>query len=243
MKKLTPITVLEKIQPLIDNATQLAKQVKTDKYAFRLEDIDPESDFYFACNFPEKDPQAGFLVNRKPFARNTVREAGERLSLEGVTEVLKQWLDILESYNKIVTIYDDPILKSYEKEFIGFIAIDEDDADTAPLDLEKQFYLDDYLTTVAGLLEEKKSTVSEEKAKLLTEAIKECEELQEQLPELTKNQVAVKLARFWAKTRKAGIGFIKDVLTEFKKKGIEAVAKATVEHLPNLIEGISGFLG
>ena len=112
MKKKIPIAVWQEIQPLIDEHQQLFKPLKTDKFAFHLVDLDPESDFYFQCNF--QDSSGKFTVKYKPVNSSYVFEQAEsQIDLNVLTARISSWANVLKAYSETPTFYDDPIIQAF----------------------------------------------------------------------------------------------------------------------------------
>lgn len=228
MKKLIPFAVLDKIQPLIEANQHLIEVVKSPQYSFCFKDADPESDFYYQVGHQADDKR--HRVEYKPTSEALIKANTMDLTLEEVITHFTKWLDILDKYAKLHTIYDDPILKFYEDEFYQGLVMDEVDADTIPFDWNRQIYIDQYIEAVKEILkrveeEEKRDGKKEE----IQEIIKDCETLQSEITVLPKNKTVKKLASIWAKGRKYSITLIKELLTEFKKEGVKWLVKNTLE--------------
>lgn len=223
MKKLVPVAMWQKIQPLVDEYSKFIITHRTSEYALSLEDADDESDFYFRCG--HDDGQGKYVVEKRPVNTYQVFNFKDSLSFEDVIKSLINWLVILKEYSETHTFYDDPILKSYQEEFINSIKIEDDDADTAPFDFGRQLYLDQYLNNVKGLLETRRETATERQKEEIDAIAIECNALQTNLTRLTKNQTLVKLSKILAKARRYGLDMLKEFLSELKKEGIQTLTK------------------
>ncbi len=234
MKKKIPIAVLELITPVLNKAKPYIKVENSNDLSLSLKDADPDSKFYFKCGLQREDKN--FVIDVYPVSRDHLMPSTFVTTGENLPKHIEKWVNILKDYSEIVTIYDDPILKSYEQEFEDFTIVNPED--DSPLNIQKQIYLDNYLTRAVKLLKDYKETVAEDKVDIVNAAIKDCESFQEELPELNNNETAQRLAHFWAKTRKAGIGLFKKIYEEFQKKVIEAMAKDGVQRLPGMWDGL-----
>lgn len=222
--------------PVLNTAKPYIKINKSDKLALDLKDKDSSSEFFFRCSLQDNNKQ--FVVEMYPAARDHIVPTTTRVNVGGLTDHLKSWITILIDFTNLETIYDDPIVKKYEEEFTEYFEMTDADADKVPFDLPRQLYIDTYLTNVVKLLELKKEGVSEEKAEELSEIIEDCQVLQENLTELTKNETVSKLSKILAKARKAGLSFIKDFLSDLKKEGFKFLAKTAFENGGDIIDTV-----
>ena len=107
-------------------------------------------------------------------------------------------MDILKEYNNINSIYDDPIIERYQKEFEVQFDIPDDDADIASYDLDKQLFIDNYLDNIIKKLEAAKTENNE---KEISEIIYDADSLRKQQTQLTKRQIIKKLSTIWQQFR------------------------------------------
>lgn len=241
MKKKIPIAVWQEIQPLIDEHRQLFKPLRTDKFAFHLLDLDPESDFYFQCNF--QDSSGRFNIKYKPLNTSHVLEQTEsQVELKVLVSRVSAWANVLREYLETPTFYDDPILQQYEDEFFEDFEMDELDADTIPFDFKRQLYLDKYVSDIKGLLNRYKETASDEQILEIKSIESDCDNLRQNITVISKNEAVKKLSKIWAKGRKYGLEMIKDMLKEFQKEAVSWVAKKMIENSESLFNSIKGLL-
>jgi hypothetical protein len=133
------------------------------------------------------------------------------IQLDKVGVRIKEWLETIDSYNKIKTVFDDPILKTYERNFLNEIDIVDEDANVAPFDLKQQLYLDDYLSSVDEKLQKLKENKTTEEIDQLSELQIEAKSIRKDITKLTKRNLVNRLAGLWAKSQKVGIEVIKEV--------------------------------
>lgn len=234
MKKKTGIKVWEEIQRVLDENPGLFVRVEPHNQALRLEDVDPDSDFFFEFGIQKADNQ--FELKFKPDHPDHVHISHENVDQQTLAVRLQLWLDILEMYTKIASPYDDPITDAYTREFKEAFNLVDEDANVAPYDLERQIYISEYLLRVKGFLKEHKENATEPE-KLELDALElDRADLEKNLTKLTKNQVVQKLASFWAKCRKFGLPLLKDVYQEAKKEVIKSLVKASVDGVPTIIK-------
>lgn len=212
MKKKIPLAILEALQPFADNNLDLTKTVKDTNSIFHLIDKDENSDFYFKLSKQEaRSGNLNYLIEYKPTSKDNVNAYSSWVTLERVLTTIKKWLVLLQAYNKIHTIYDDPILKSNQERFEKQFDILEDDADTTSFDLEQQIFLDKYLNTVKTRLLALQKGRLENQAKELEELALDAAEIQSGLPKETKRQIVKRLSKLWAKAQKIGLDVIKEI--------------------------------
>jgi hypothetical protein len=240
VKKKIPITVWQKIQPLIDEHRQLFKPLKTKDFAFHLVDLDKDSDFFFECTF--QDEKGNFIIKYKPVDADHVTIGHVAVSLDTLVEKITSWADVLKSYSETPTFYDDPILRQYEDEFFKDLEIDEPDANDKPFDFARQLYLDKYISNVKELLNECKETATDEQILEIKSIESDCDNLRQDITIISKNEAVKRLSKIWAKGRKYGLELIKDMFKEFKKEAISWIAKKMIENPEGLFNTIKGLL-
>lgn len=223
MKKKIPLAILEALQPVADNNLDLTKIVKDTNSMFHLVDKDKNSDFYFKVTKQEaRSGKLNYLIEFKPKSKDNVNPHSVWLTLEGVVTTIKNWLELLQAYNKIHTIYDDPILKSNQERFEKQFDIIDDDADTTSFDLSQQIFLDEYLNNVKSKLRALQEGREEKEVKELEELALEATEIQSELTKATKRQIVKRLSKLWAKAQKIGLDVIKEIFvsvtTELAKR-------------------------
>ena len=146
MKKKIPLSLLEVFQPLIDKNKELVQQIKNDAVIFHLVDKDKDSDFFYQIVRQENSNGAlGYIVSYQPRNKHLTIKNDSWLKLEEITPSFEKWISIVESYDKIHTMHDDPILKSNQERFEKQFDIVDEDAGYASFDLNQQIYLNDYL--------------------------------------------------------------------------------------------------
>jgi len=240
VKKLIPFAVLDKIQPIIDQHKELLKVVKDPKFSFSFKDIDPDSAFYF--NVHHSDSNGKYRIDYKPVNEESVSSHSTAVDISGVVQLFTNWVQILDEYAKLQTIYDDPILQIYEDEFFKDLVIDEPEADTNPFDFTRQLYLDQYISNIKGLLNDYKETATDEQILEIKSIESDCDNLRQNITIISKNEAVKKLSKIWAKGRKYGLELIKDMLKEFKKEAVSWIAKKMLENPEGLFNTIKGLL-
>jgi hypothetical protein len=223
MKKKIPLAILEALQPLVDGNLELVKPVKNENVIFHLVDNDRESDFFYQVVRQElSGGNSGYIVEFQPRNKEDVSKYKVWLKLNEVISTVQSWLSLISAYNKIQTVYDDPIIKSSQERFEKQFDILDEDATYASFDLNQQLYLDDYLNNARTKLLELKDGKTENEVVDLSELEIEVTEIQKNLTKETKKEIIKRLARFWAKSQKAGLDVIKEI---FIKVTVELASK------------------
>nr|WP_315162833.1 hypothetical protein [uncultured Flavobacterium sp.] len=212
MKKKIPLAILEALQPVADNNLNLIKVVQDNNSMFHLLDKDENSDFYFKVSKQEiRNGNLNYSIEYKPRSRDLINAHSTWVTSEGVLQVIKMWLELLMSYNKIHTIYDDAILKSNQERFEKQFEILDDNSETTSFDLNQQIFLDEYLNTVKSKLIALQEGRSTSQVKELEELSIEATEIQNDLTTQTKSQIIKRLSRLWGKAQKVGLDVIKEI--------------------------------
>jgi hypothetical protein len=212
MKKKIPLAILEVLQPIVDTNLELVLPVKNNEVIFHLMDNDENSDFFFKVVKQEmSNGNPGYIIEYKPRNKDDVSVHKTWTKLESINNVVTQWLDLISAYNKIQTIYDDPILKSNQERFEKEFEILDKDAGTSTFNLHQQLFLDDYLNDVKSKIIRLKEGRDSEKILELDELEKDAVSIQNDLTRQTKRKIIQRLSKFWAKSQKIGLDVIKEV--------------------------------
>lgn len=212
MKKKIPLTILEALQPVADSNLELIKIMNDNDSIFHLIDKDENSDFFFKVSKQEnRSNKIVYHTEYKPRNNEIINKYSSILTAEKVLTHIKNWLGLLQKYNDIQTIYDDPILKSNQERFEKKFEILDDDAYTTSFDLEQQIFLDEYLSNVKSKLLELQEGKNKDQIKELDELESEATEIQNNLTNETKRQIIKRLSKFWAKSQKIGLDVIKEI--------------------------------
>lgn len=190
MKKKIPLAILEALQPVANKNLDLTKIVKDNNAMFHLIDRDENSDFYFKVIKQEaRNGKLHYLIDLKPRSKDNINSHSYWSMLDSIVVAIENWLEILLAYNKIHTIYDDPILKSNQERFEKQFDIVDEDANITTFDLPQQLFLDDYLNTVKSKLNDLQNGRTETQVKELEYLILEASEIQNNLTKETKREI------------------------------------------------------
>jgi hypothetical protein len=231
-KKDLPLSVLKTLEPFVSLHGDSYIRIEDEKCLIKFIDNDKDSDFYFAINRFKDDK---LIITYKPFSSNSTEASGIEISPNDVNNHFKVWIKILNDYSSTKSVYDDPILKSFEEEFFAeFEIIDEDKY--KPLENDKIFLLDEYLENLVGGLEKHKTEVNENK---IIEIQSDIILLQENLTNSNRQEIAQKISKIFAKIKKLGIKYFKEFITEGTKQIISNSVKYIIENGPKIIDNIN----
>lgn len=225
-KKDLPLTVLQTIEPLMNEVSKLLKVGDSGQDLLRIDDSDPRSEFYFKI-IKYSDQGQKLNIEFKPMNGNNVDVCSLQIQLGELKPHFTNWKSCIAAYEQ-VKIFDDPILRQYQEEFENNVYLVDEDADRTTYDLKTQFRIEEYLTTYQQKLNEFKTTDNEGH---IEEISKEIEELKNNQTRLTKKKVIERLARIWAKTRKIGLSLLKDVYETTKEEVIKMLISGQFERL------------
>jgi hypothetical protein len=222
MKKKVPLQILKALEPLLKENSSMFEIVHQDKYIIKIIDKDKNSDFYFIIESFIAHPNFTFVVNCKPASDFTIGISRNSVIADQIGKEFKKWLDILEGYEKVNSIFDDPIIESFASEYYSEFDIIDEDAGINPFNIKQILLLDNHLENIENNIE-KHITVTNKIE--LEEIIKEIIELRENLTKKPKKWVIKKLSFIWAKISKQGPVLIKEFLSESNKLIIKESVK------------------
>ena len=210
-KKDIPIRVLEILEPFVIKEGKCFQIDYNSNSLLKFIDRDNNSDFYFEINKFEKDL---ITLTIKPFSKSTVNGSGVVIQSKDLGTYFTNWILILEQYEKVKSVYDDPILHSFEEEFFSDFEILEEDKNK-PLENDKILLLDEYLANLADGLGKHKT---EENIKRIEEIQSNILLLQENLTNHSREEIAKKIVKIFAKIKKLGTKYLKEFITAGRKK-------------------------
>lgn len=228
-KKEFPLTVLHIIEELLKTESPYFETTDPGDSLLKFRDKDSKSDFYFEIKKYSFDSNQKLLVevSFKPKHKDLPEVHERSIDAAKLNTYLKNWTDVLAEYERI-TIFDDPILRQYEAEFLTDFELLDDDADTNSYDFKTQLLIDQYLTYCEEKLLENKTEINKVEIEKIEEEIIDLKTNQTQL---TKRKVVQALARIWAKTRKFGLNLLNDFYKEAKKEIIKQLIKGHIDLL------------
>lgn len=242
MKKNLALDLLTSFQEIAKDNLDFIKIDKGGKKLFAFIDIDPASKFYFSVL--EKNGDDTYRVGYAPESSKSVQSALSNLSVETASKQFKEWVAIVKTYAELETVFDDPALKKHEEYFQSTFEIVDEDASYAPFEIPKQLLLASYIESIENFIEINKDDFKDETEPALL--IAECQELVEELPNLSKKSVISRVSTVCAKIAKNGMSLLKKFLStsspEFAKKIGQLTAENIITIVKNHAEDITSLL-
>lgn len=212
MKHKIPLEILETFQPLTDGNRDFIYAVRNSAVLWHVKDDNTDSDFFFKIIRNEaSNTKHGYIIEFYPQSRTNVVIHKIWATLEQSVEYYKNWIEILKSYNKVHTVYDDPILKANQERFEKLFEILDDDADTASFNLEQQFFLTEYLGTANNKIESFKTDKDSDEQERLNELQDDVAAIQRNLTTEPKRKIIRRLSKLWGKAQMLGLDIIKEI--------------------------------
>lgn len=230
-KKDIPISIHKILEPFIAKIGSTIIIQKEPDSLINIIDKDQDSDFYFKII---SYSYSTYSIEKKPTSKHNNGVSKNLIVDDSIVDALSEWISIIEIYETTPTYLDDPILKSFEEEFYADFEILDEDKDK-PLENEKILLLDEYLENLVKGLEVHKTEENKNKIQEIQENIIL---LQENLTNNTRQEIAEKVSKIFAKIKKLGTKYLKEFITEGTKQLISKGVKFLIEHGPNIIEEI-----
>jgi hypothetical protein len=233
MKKKIPLQVLETIEPYVNRSGKTFEPINPDNFLLKFVDKDEKSNFYF--NVEEYKSEQGFLIliDWKPISKQSIVNKRMWIKAEFLETHFNNWLDLLEGYEKVKTVFDDPILEAFAEEYYTDFDIIEEDAEIKPFATKQILLLDSHLKNIETKIEKYKT---EENSAEIEQIKSDVIELRNNLTRKSKKWVIKNLSKVWAQITKQGPTLMKEFLTETKKFVIKEGVKFIVEHGIDLIK-------
>lgn len=219
-KKKIPLSVLELFEPYLVKGINSIRLVKPESGLLKFIDADEKSDFYFFIEQSKlENNHLMLLLDKKPRSKEIVTNYKTWINSSTLENFFKEWVEYIDRYNNIKTIYDDPIEKKYQDEFYAEFEIIDEDADLNSFDLSQQIWIDSYLEKIVLAIESKYD--SENNIADLQELKNSALQLKIELTKLSKKIIIKRLSEIWAKARKHGLEILKEIYIEFRKELIK----------------------
>lgn len=184
------------------NYTYTAKELKIQAISY------PEAYFTIELKRFIFDRRGNYNISCKPSSEKDNGRLYVQLSMDSIKDKFKLWLSIIAKFESLETIFDDPILNKYQKDFADKVKNVDADAEFAPFSYDQQVYISGYLDSVIKSANERKTDGNKAE---MDEIINESQTLKHDLTQSTKSQVIKKLTKIWARAQKIGLEFIKEI--------------------------------
>ena len=226
MTKKIPLQILETIEPYLNKKGTSFETVDPNGLLLKFVDKDNNSDFYF--NIESYKMEGGFqlLIDWKPSSKQTIANRKVWIKAEQLDAFFINWLTLLEGYEKVKSIFDDPILEAFAEEYFTEFEIVDEDAEIKPFSTKQVLLLDEHLDNIQKKIKEFQTEENKVEIQKIQDDVTE---LRENLTKKSKKWVIKKLSKVWAKITKQGTKLMKEFLTEAKKHAIKEGVKFVFE--------------
>lgn len=185
-------------------------------------DVDPESDFYFNIEQYKLDREFQLLIDFKPTNKQNLANRKTWIKAQDLQTQFSNWIKLLEGYNNVRTIYDDPIIDSFANEYYDEFELIDEEADKVPLSTKQILLLDEHLDLIQNGITKYITSTNADEIKLIQEGI---QDLKSNMTKKSKKWIFKKLSRIWGQIAKQGVPLIKEFLTEVRKEFIKQGVK------------------
>lgn len=236
-KKDIPISILKELQPYVKMNDENFIVVEPEGNFMKAIDKDLKSKFHYTVKHYEiKGREHNLTLIYSPTSEDNVAERELVIKKEQLSQHFEKWINLLRQYDEVKSFYDDPVLETFEAEFIAdydFIS----DGGTKPLGTKQIIQIDYVLEHISAKL---LSMADDGNAEQIEAINIEIEEIRNNLHSQSKKWVVEKIAKVYGKVAKQGVKFIK----EFWKEGNKEFMKRAIEGIADFTsDAITGFLG
>lgn len=226
MKKKIPLQILEILEPFVLSNSSLFESIDPKECLLKFKDKDAQSDFFFNVEQYKIGNELQLLIDRKPSSNLSIENKRDWIDSKHLEIFFARWVEILEKYSNVKTVFDDPIIEAFANEYYTEFEIIEDDAETKPFSTRQILLLDEHLENIETEIEKYQT---EENKKEIQEIKDEVVKLRSNLTTKSKKWIIQNLSKTWAKITKQGPKFIKEFLSEGKKEAIKVGVKMLIE--------------
>lgn len=232
MKKKIPLQILETIEPYVNRKGEAFQSSDPQEFLLKFDDKEEESDFYFNVESYKNDNGFKLLIDWKPVNKLSVANKKMWIKAEQLDSYFTNWLKLLEGYDKVKTVFDDPIIEAFTDEYFTEFEIVDEDADIKPFKTNQVLLLDRHLSSIHKKIEKHKT---EDNQAEIEDIQSDVLDLKSNLTRKSKKWVIKRLSRIWAKITKQGPQLMKEFLSETKKQAIKESVKLIMEKGIDLI--------
>lgn len=212
-KKDIPLVILESIEPFLKQSGENYETTDPKESLLKIIDCDNDSDFFFeVIDFEIKNGKTYLDIEFKPQNKNNTAKYKTSINSTQLNAQFKNWVSRLSDYDKIISIYDDPIVKQNAENFFQKFDIVDEDAAYVSFDLEQQLFLEDYLDGAKDKLTKLKKGKTKDEVLELDDLELEADEIKSVLTKESKKKIIKRLSIFWGKAQKTGLEIIKEIL-------------------------------
>ncbi len=232
VKKKIPLQVLEIIEPYVNKNGEIFESIDPSDFLLKFIDKDANSDFHFIVETFKNENGFQLLINWKPANKQTTSNKKIWVKSEQLDSYFNNWLKLLDGYNNVKTVFDDPILEAFADEYFTEFEILDEDSDIKPFSTKQALLLDTHLESIQLQIE--KFQTQENKTEI-EQIKKDVEVLRNNLTRKSKKWVLKHVSIIWAQITKQGPKLMKEFLSETKKHALKEGIKFLFDNGSNLI--------
>lgn len=230
MKKKIPLEVHEFLEPYLNKRGDNFHSIPPEKHLMKFIDSDEDSDFYFNIELYKIDNGSlKLLIDFAPENKLSIKNKKIWIKSTDLKKFFSEWLGLLERYDTVKTVFDDPITQAYADEFFDEFELIDDEAEN-PLSIKQALIIDEHLDELDSGIQKYVNSGNKKEISLLQEGIID---LKENLTNHSKKKVIKSLTRLWARIARLGIPLVKEFLNEAKKQ----IIKESVRYLMDKATG------
>ncbi|MDP1818055.1 MAG: hypothetical protein Q8K92_26620 [Leadbetterella sp.] len=226
--------MVEKINPLLANTKATIEMLHDSNYTLHLIDADPydRSAFFVKVSLPK--PNGTYDVSLQPANKNTTLATQyAELKTEGVYDVIKGWIDVLESYT-VPSVFDNPA-RHHAEYFYDAMRNDDPAADSVPYNVPSLLILDNNLHHAEQVLTTLQDESEDTKLPELQNLLQDISYLRSQMQVMSQNAVKHYLARIMGKTMSLGLRYYRAVLAKFRENMIDKIVDGLIDGAVDLL--------
>lgn len=219
---MTILKTIENLHKLGEGNYHFERVLGENDNEIKFIDKDENSDFYFYIyNFQisTRTNQLVVDVKYKPTNLDHLEPCVANIKVSQLEGLINTWNKIIGEFNQIA-IFDKPLIKQYQEEFFTNFEFENDEIKNSPYDFNTQLFIDKYLEFCLLQIDKYyESSKAEDFEILKLEII----DLRENQTEFTRQQVAKRLSKILAYSRKIGLKLSKVLVEKVIEVGVNFV--------------------
>src|ERR1035437_1650566 len=158
MKKKIPLAILEALEPFLSKKGEIFERTEQKDCLLKFIDKDKDSDFFFTvAQYRIENSRNTLFIDFKPHNKNHIGNRQIWIAVSELDTYFLNWLKLLEGYDKVKSIFDDPIIEAFKNEYYAEFKILDEDAEIAPLKPKQILLLDEHLNYIENNVEKYKN--------------------------------------------------------------------------------------
>jgi hypothetical protein len=240
-KKTYPLVVSKEIENLLTTFRKIIREnseiieiKETNDLIYIVDKEKPE--FRFRVYNPSQNRDLSPVFSHQFLPENEVNfeSVVRNDKLDKIVSRFNQWISYLKDYNEICFTEEEKLMKFYEDEYFHEFEILEEDAEINPFAENQQIFLYKFLSLTSQELNKINSNDLK-----LNEIISDTNELKDNIQNLTKKEVIIKMSKVFARIKKFSLKLALDIFDVAKKEIIKKALYGGTEDIGQLLNSIS----